>query len=127
MRRRRLRQRLEGLFTGGTDEQTTIVPITEDDRIRVITATRAGRVVKLAIQLECRIRGRWIELRRYDSAHQESYGPLHIHIAPWSKKRDSRQAVPIRGSLGDAIDPLVDQLAADWWDLRTAYEQGMGR
>lgn len=107
----------------GDDQQTVVFPITPDDRIRVVTVTRSGQVAKLAVQLECKFRGRWVELRRYDTAHPETYGQLHVHSAPWSKKLDTRQAVVFHGSLEEVADRLVDAMITDWWDLRTAHDE----
>ena len=125
--RRRLLDRVERLVTGAQDKRTALCAFTADDRLRVVTTVRDGRVARLVVQLECRIGGRWLRLRRYDSAHFEIDGPFHLRLAPWLKKRGRRQSVPITGSLDGAVGPLVEDLMATWWDLRTAHVERTSR
>ena len=96
--------------------------LSDIDRLRVRFALERGAPVQITVQLECEIGGRWVPVRRYDSAH----GFFHVHPVPWDEARDRQVLVGVAGPK-DALSLAINDLKANWERYRAACEADLGR
>lgn len=93
-----------------------IEALTDVDRLRVRHRRRRGVPIEVMAQLECRIGGRWLAVRRYDT-----HMGLHVHTAPWDAELDRRVRIGGAG-LADALTAAIADLRTNWEAYRAACE-----
>lgn len=98
--------------------------ITPDDRIDVELEVHAGDVVTFTVNYRARIRGKWTEVVRYDTAH----GHLHIHRF-WRDEQGQIENLDDpgqpKGVYNAELDAAEEDLVENWRTYRQRMEEGL--
>lgn len=98
--------------------------ITPEDRIGVEIEVHAGDVVAFTVNYRARIRGRWVQVVRYDTAH----GHLHVHRF-WRDEDDQIENLddPTRpkGVYNAELDAAEEDLVKHWPTYRRRMEESL--
>lgn len=97
--------------------------ITPDDRIDVELEVDAGDVVAFTANYRARIRGEWVEVVRYDTAH----GHLHIQRFWHDDDRIENVEDPSqpKGVYSAELDAAEEDLVQNWRSYRQRMEESL--